>query len=90
MRFQDAGLKVQSFGQEVTTLEWAKHLSNTLYYHWMIAYRQLVHQWCNELNLKEDLLWSFTKELYAKTGIQYPYVTSTRRASKAIAFFKTH
>lgn len=72
LRFESAGIKVRTLNSDIRTLEWAKHLSNTLYYHWMIGYRQLVHQWCKELSLDEDALWSFTKELYEFTGIQYP------------------
>lgn len=72
LRFESAGLKIMNLGDKVNTLEWAKHLSNTLYYHWILAYRQLVHQWCGELELDEELLWGFTKELHEKTGIQYP------------------
>jgi hypothetical protein len=72
MRLDNAGLKVKNLGDNVHTLEWAKHLSNTLYYHWILAYRQMAHQWCQELELDEELLWGFTKELHARTGIQYP------------------
>jgi len=71
-RFAEANIIVRSMGNDVKTLEWTKHISNTLYYHWMIGYRQMVHQWCEELWLDEEALWSFTQELHAKTGIQYP------------------
>ena len=71
-RFLAAGIAIQKCNNNVLTLEWTKHLANTLYYHWMIGYRQLVHQWCKDLNLDEEILWSFSKELYEHTGIQYP------------------
>jgi UDP-N-acetyl-D-mannosaminuronate dehydrogenase len=70
-RFKDANIRTAVMSDDLT-LEWAKHLSNTLYYHWLIGYRQYVHQWSKELNLKETELWDFTNELHEYTGIQYP------------------
>lgn len=70
-RFIDAGIKTAVVADDLT-LEWAKHLSNTLYYHWIIGYRQHVHRWAQELNINENDMWGFTKELHEYTGIQYP------------------
>ena len=70
-RLAASGMVVQCI-KDVDTLIWAKHLANTLYYHWILAYRQYVHIWCKELKLDEEALWGFTKELHDYTGIQYP------------------
>ena len=66
-RFNKSGMIVGTYG-DPTTLEYAKILCDTTYYHILIAYNQWTHLVAKRRGLDFDELWEFAYDIDRKLG----------------------